>query len=197
MRENMTPGELTFKSFCDCYGIPCERVDEGPTATPDYRIEIGSVATYVEIKDIKEDENFGTPVHKRIVGAHVRSKIEEARSQLQPPARFGAPTLLLIYNALDPFQAFGTEQHDFLAGMYGELTARIDLQTNKIAHFFRGRNKSFGTNKNTSFSAVGGLYSRSGKLTITLYENVFAKNPVDFESLPSCFEFHRIVIEEE
>jgi hypothetical protein len=193
----MTAGELTFRRFCECYGIPCERINEGQTAAPDYKIQISSATIYAEIKDIEKDENFGTPVHSRTVGAHVRSKIEEARSQLQPPARSGAPTLLLIHSALDPFEAFGTEQHDFLAGMYGELTAQIDLRTNKIGHFYRGRNKSFGEKKNTSFSAVGGLYSRRGKPSVTLYENVFARNPLDFESLPGCFEFHRIVLEQE
>jgi len=119
MHKKATQGELSFKRFCSENNIPCQRIEEGELKTPDYRIEVASKAIYVEVKDIEEDENFSAPVHTRTIGAHVRAKIEESRLQLQPPSKSGAPTVLLIFNALDPFQAFGTEQHDFLAGMYG------------------------------------------------------------------------------
>lgn len=192
----MTKGEQTFENFCSVNRIPCVRIDEGPKSTPDYRVQLGGIDVYVEVKDIEEDENFGQ-VQRRTPGAHVRAKIEEARLQLQPPARAGSPTILVIFNALDSFQAFGTEPHDFIAGMYGELHAAPDKSTKRVQYFFRGKNKSFRADKNTSFSAVCGLYSRGGKLSLTLYENVFAKLPLNFDTLPACFEFQRIVMEEE
>lgn len=191
----MTPGESTFTTFCSLHGIPCERINTAHTPTPDYKIELCGVTTYVEIKDIEEDKEFSSPLMRRTPGAHVRAKIEEARSQLQPASRAGFPALLLIYNALDSiFQAFGTEIHDFLAGMYGEVNGRVNPGTNRIEYFFGGRNKSLRVDKNTSFSAVGCLYTRNGSPSVTLYENVFAKNPLNFEALPTCFEFCRILL---
>jgi hypothetical protein len=46
--------------------------------------------------------------------------------------------------------------------------------------------------KNTSFSAVGHLRDSSGKTTVTLYENVFAKVKIPYDQLPTCFEVPRI-----
>ena len=191
-----TAGELAFKAFCRAHTIPLRKIDEGEETTPDYEVVLGSVTAYVEVKDIEEDENFEAPVKSRTVGSHIRAKIEAARLQLQPPARRGAPTLLLIYNALDPYQSFGTERHDFLAAMYGEFTVSISLATNKIVDSFQGRNRSLAADRNTSFSAVGGIYTRSGDVSVVIYENVFAKNPIDFSSLPACIEARRIAIEE-
>jgi len=191
-----TAGESTFESFCRSHQIPCKKIDERVEATPDYEVFLGGVTAYVEVKDIEEDENFGRPVRTRTVGSHVRAKIGEARPQLQPAARAGAPTLLLIYNALDPYQSFGTEEHDFLAAMYGEFTVSISLSTNKIADSFHGRNRSLAADKNTSFSAIGGIYTRTGGASVVIYENVFAKNPIDFASLPACFEARRVTVEE-
>ncbi len=122
----------------------------------------------------------------------MRAKIGEARLQLQPVARSGVPTMLLIYNALDPFQAFGTEPHDFLAAMYGDLTVSIDLSSRRAGKPFHGRNRAMGENKNTSFSAVGGLYARGESLSVVLYENVFARNPLDYGALPACFGARRV-----
>jgi hypothetical protein len=46
--------------------------------------------------------------------------------------------------------------------------------------------------KNTSFSAVGHLCDRSGKTTVTLYENVFAKVSVPYCQMSTCFDVRRI-----
>jgi len=66
-----------------------------------------------------------------------------------------------------------------------------------MGEFFRGKNRSFGSTKNTSFSAVGGIYTRDGNVRVIIYENVFARHPLDFESLPKGIEFRRILLEEE
>jgi hypothetical protein len=191
-----TAGESAFEAFCRFNLIPCRRIHEQAGSTPDYEIVLGETVVYVEIKDIQEDENFGTPVRTRTVGSHVRAKIGEAKAQLQPSAKAGAPTILLIHNALDPYQTFGTEEHDFLAAMYGELTVSINLDTRKVSDSFHGRNRSLASNKNTSFSAVGAIYTRGGKASVFIYENVFAKNPLDYSSLPVCIASKRITIAE-
>lgn len=194
--STQTAGELTFERFCRTHQISCTKVLEGLESTPDYEVVINGVTVYVEVKDIEDDENFRGPVKSRTVGSHVRAKIHEAKAQLQPVARAGARTLLLIYNALDPYYSFGTEQHDFLAAMYGEFTVAISLSSNRIVDSFQGRNKSLAEDKNTSFSAVGGIYAANGGVSVVIYENVFAKNRIDFSLLPACIDARRVTIEE-
>lgn len=194
--STQTTGELAFENFCRTHHISCSKVKESSESTPDYEVVLNGVTAYVEVKDIEEDENFQGPVKRRTVGSHVRARIHQAKAQLQPVARAGAPTLLLIYNALDPYQSFGTEQHDFLAAMYGEFTVTISLSTNKIVDTFQGRNKSLAQDKNTSFSAVGGIYTANGGVSVVIYENVFAKNPINFSSLPACIDARRVTIAE-
>ena len=56
--------------------------------------------------------------HSRILGDHVRRRIESSKKQIQFGAKPGIPSVLLIYNNIDPvFQAFGTEPMDFTAAM--------------------------------------------------------------------------------
>lgn len=104
-----------------------------------------------EVKELSEDENFrevndpASPVirvHSRILGDHVRSKISEAKKQIQYAAKQGLPSILLIYNNIDPLHLFGTEDGDFIAAMYGEYTLLIDKGTRKVmGEPFHGRNK--------------------------------------------------------
>lgn len=197
MASSATSGELAFEAFCEIHGIRFKRVEEGESPTPDYEAQLNDIVAYVEIKDIVADENFVTPVRTRTVGSHVRAKIGEAKVQLQAAAKTGVPTLLLIYNALDPLQIFGTEEHDFVHAMYGELTVSVSLTTNQVSESFFGRNKSFADNKNTSFSAVGCIRSIYGKMVVVIYENAFARNPLDFASMPDCIEVKRVQIEDD
>ena len=191
-----TAGELAFESFCNTHQIPCKKIKEGSDSTPDYEVVLSGATAYVEVKDIVEDEDFRGTSGSRTVGSHIRAKIDEASGQLQPMARAGAPTLLLIYNALDPYQFFGTEQHDFLAAMYGEFTVAISQSNRKIVDSFQGKNRSFQVQKNTSFSAVGGIYTARADVAVVIYQNVFAKNAIDFSSLPACIDARRVEIEE-
>jgi hypothetical protein len=75
------------------------------------------------------------------VGEHVRTKISDRRTrkQIQSASKQGKPTVLLIFNNLDPAQLFGTENHDFEHAMYGEHTVVIDRNSGKIVGSFRGQ----------------------------------------------------------
>ncbi|MBK9595004.1 MAG: hypothetical protein IPO57_06475 [Rhodocyclales bacterium] len=125
-------------------------------------------------------------VSSRTVGAHIRQKILDSRKQVQVGAKLGAPSILLVYNNLDPMQLFGTEQHDFIAAMYGEMT--VELKDSRIVDSYHGRNSLLRDDHNTSFSAVGHLrHSATGPI-VRLYENAFARNSLNIVSLPPCFE---------
>ena len=187
----MTSSELLFERFCALHGLRCARIEEGITPTPDYQVVLSGVETVFEIKQLDEDENFLVARSSRTLGDHVRAKINEARNQVRPAAKRGSPAILLIYNNLDPLQAFGTEQQDFVAAMYGKPTVTVSVGTGAILDSFEGRNKSFRDGKNDSFSAIGHLKQSDSGPLVRLYENLHAKVPLAYDQLPPCFKVIR------
>lgn len=180
--------EALFESFCDSHTVSWKRVPVEKTRTPDYIVSLNGQSIYFEVKQIDEDDNFKMSggVSSRTVGAHIRQKILDSRKQVQMGAKLGAPSILLVYNNLDPMQLFGTEQHDFIAAMYGEMT--VELKDSRIVDSYHGRNSLLRDDHNTSFSAVGHLrHSATGPI-VRLYENAFARNSLNVISLPPCFE---------
>jgi hypothetical protein len=188
----MTTSELQFENFLDENKLPFERLAEQQTPRPDYLVQIGDAKVLFEVKEISEDDNFTKGVYSRVVGDHVRSKINEAKRQIQYGANQGIPSVLLVYNSLDPVHLFGTEDHDFITAMFGEYTIAIGRESNSVIGSYHGRNKSLDEEKNTSFSAVGRLDAISGKLKVTLFENPFAKVKLPYDALPCCFDVKRV-----
>jgi hypothetical protein len=189
-----TQSELLFEQFLQFHGLPFERVPEGADRRPDYRINLTETSLFFEVKELTKDDDYTrTPCvgSCRKVGDHIRAKISQAREQIQFGRKKGFPSILLLFNALDPSQMFGTEAHDFRAAMYGDWTLDISCETGAIQNAYHGRNASFREDRNTSFGAVGLLQWRSGTICITLHENFHALVPVPFASLPTCFEVIR------
>lgn len=186
--------EDIFEQFLSENAVPFERVQEQASPRPDYSLNIGSTSIMVEVKELTAD---GPVPGSRIVGDDIRRCINGAKPQIQFGAGQGLPSILLIYNAKDPvFQMFATEEHDFVAAMYGEYTALVDKATRERSDWFQGRNQQLQEAKNTSFSAVGHLCDRHGTRTVTLFENVFAKVKVPCDELPSCFAVRRCELSE-
>ena len=191
-----TESETLFESFCELHQLCWEPVPVGKRKSPDYLLRLSGVAILVEVKQIDSDQDFNTEggVSSRTVGSHVGQKIMDSRKQVQVAKKVGLPGVFLIYNQLDPLQAFGTEQHDFVAAMYGEMT--VALKHGAVADSFHGHNSSLRTNQNTSFSAVGHLRRATSGPTVRIFENVFAANALNYSSLPSCIEVIRIEVVE-
>ena len=202
-----TKSEEVFESFLTLNNIPFKRIEEvqeSGSRRPDYSVQVGNCELIFEVKELVEDEKFGIvsdPLHpdiklsSRTVGKHVRRAIARARKQIQWGARQGIPSILLIYNSLDPvFQDFGTADLDFISAMYGEPTVEFDRSTRKTSEPYNGRNDSLQESKNTSFSAVGRLAEKSGKVTVTLFENVFAEPKLPYDQLPPCIEVRRVEV---
>lgn len=187
-----TVSELAFEEFCLLNEIPFEKITEGRDRVPDYLVKINGVDIYIEIKQIDEDENFSSSLQLRIPGAHIRAKINQARDQVRSAAASGAPAILLVYNNLDRMQLFGTNHHDFLAAMYGELTVTASREPVRITGPFHGKNQSFRMDKNESFSAVGRLYKGNAGVAVYLYENMYAKVSLEYASLPIFIPYNRV-----
>lgn len=192
-----TKSETIFEGFCNSNDLQCEKIPEGEQPTPDYMVVLNAQTVIVEIKQIDEDDKFTEVGNSRIVGNHVRAKINEARKQVKAALKDHLPAILLIYNNLDPMQRFGTEQHDFIAAMYGETTVVFNPNDHSITDSFHGRNQSLREKKNTSFSAVGFLYQTTKGPIVRIYENVFAENKLNYSSLPKCIEAIRVDLSKE
>jgi hypothetical protein len=194
MSNSVTVSEAKFEEFLRTHGLPSERVVEAGTPRPDYRVTVGKLLLMFEVKELSKDDNFRHgqfAVSSRTVGDHIRSKVKRARPQGKFGADRGIPSIMLVYNALDPMHLFGTENHDFIDAMYGERTLGIQMATGQVLDDFQGRNKSFSQNKSAYFSALGRLMPRNGEMTVTLFENMFAAVPIPYEALPPCFEVIR------
>jgi hypothetical protein len=204
-----TKSEQLFETFLTANNVQFEKIEEieeKEAYRPDFLVALGNLHLVFELKELAEDDNFGVvdptkpyiKSHSRTVGDHVRRRIGSSKKQIQYRANQGIPSILLIYNNLDPvFQSFGTEDMDFTTAMYGELTILLDKKTRQSSEMFNGKNQSLQEGKNTSFSAVGRLCDRGGKTTVTLFENVFSKLTVPYEQLPACFEVRRVEVSTE
>ncbi|MGB6876513.1 MAG: hypothetical protein WBD87_10810 [Candidatus Acidiferrales bacterium] len=204
--------ELAFESFLDENKLPFKKIEEFKVAhtkwqskqqleteqgqqltrRPDYLVQIGDVKLMFEIKELARDKDFAGG--NRTIGGHVRRKIKEARGQLRYATAQGIPAVLLIYNDLDREFSFGTEDHDFIAAIYGGYTLAFDRSTGARVDAFHGRNQSMREEWNTEFSAVGRLKRSSERMVVTLFENVFSQVNIPYEKLPACFDVIRVKI---
>jgi hypothetical protein len=190
-----TKAEIVFERFCDSNQILWEKIKESATPTPDYRVFFDDHVVYVEVKQIDKDDNFTAACGSRTVGSHIRAKIKEARNQVKAGSNTGFPSILLVYNNLDRMQMFGTEGHDFITAMYGEMTLVFNKAENRFTDSFYGRNRSFTEDRSVYFSAVGLLSDIGGTAKVQIYQNTFARNPLDFSKVPSCIEVIRVQLE--
>jgi hypothetical protein len=202
-----TESEELFERFLNDNCITFEKIKEDTTPRPDYLVKVGTAQIIFELKELAEDENFDVvkdlayphiKSHSRTLGDHVRRRIDASKKQIQYGAKQGIPSALLIYNKVDlVFQSFGTEPMDFIAAMYGTPSIRLNLHTGAVSEMFNGRDQMLQQQKNTSFSAVGHLCERDGTITVTLFENVFAKVRIPYDRLPPCFGVPRIDVSTE
>jgi hypothetical protein len=192
-REMKTKSEVLFEGFLTCNGIPFEKIEEVKEKgayRPDYSISTGTAKIYVELKELA-DKNLG-PSFSWTLGEHVRRCIQSAMKQIQYGADQGIPSILLIYNLLDPIgQMTGTLPDDFISAMRGEYTIQFNKISGEALQMFNGRNQSLHEKKNTSFGALGHLCDRTGETTVTLFENVYSEPPVPYEQLDPCFKVLR------
>ena len=198
MKNQKTLSEEIFEKFLHDNGLDFSKIKETRSPRPDYLVKIDDFQIVFEVKELAEDDNFRNEqfsVSSRTVGDHIRKKIQTARKQLQFSAKQGIPSILLIYNNIDPMHLFGTENMDFICAMYGEYTVTIGKSTGKIEDQFYGRNQTLASAKNTSFSAIGKLSPSFGIMKVTIFENIFAKYKIKYNKLPSCFDVINIQIE--
>jgi hypothetical protein len=136
-----TKSESLFEDWLSLNGLTFQKIEVAASPRPDYLVSFGAHKGIFEVKELSEDGEFGIikdPANPHIktssrkVGEHVRRRINDSKKQVKYGASIGLPSVLLIYNALDPvFQSWGTEHRDFIAAMYGDYTILVDLEAGK------------------------------------------------------------------
>ena len=192
-----TESESIFEGFLKQCRLQFERIPTSGAPRPDYYVTIGASMMVFEIKELSTDSNFSTDPKRtstRILGQHIRVKVKEASKQIRFGAYQGLPSVLVLFNKFDPANGWALEEDDFRAAMYGERTLALDPVSGNIVDSFEGRNESFTGKKRTHFSALARLLRRGEQAKLTLFDNVFATTPVDYNSLPECLEVVRFEI---
>jgi hypothetical protein len=190
-----TRSEVIFERWLDANTLAWRPIPTGPAKTPDYSVIVAPGEEVVfEVKQIETDRDWHDEVvHGGEVGALVRERINRSKSQIKASSKDGKPTVLIIFNNYDPLQLSGTEDHDFFHAMYGAYSLKIGVESRAITERFLGKGKSFQPAKNTSFSAIGRLTEtgREATVTVTIFENIHAAVPINYDVLPPCFEVVR------
>jgi hypothetical protein len=191
MDKNKTVSEKVFEDFLKSKDLKFDPITRATTPRPDYIVHFDQFDIIFEIKELSEDDLFNPRhVSSRTTGHHIRAKITRAKDQIKYGHSLGIPSVLVVYNNIDPLHLFGTEDHDFLSAMYGETTILLNSETGRPIHTYNGRNKSLSKSKRTYFSAVGRLKPFEKGINLTLFENIHADIPIPCEKLPNCFELN-------
>lgn len=184
MNTKRTVSEEVFEAFLTSNDLKFDPIARADTPRPDYIVHFERADIVFEIKELSEDDNFSSNGGSRKVGDHIRAKITKAKDQVKYGHSLGLPSVLVIYNDIDPLHLFGTEDHDFTSAMYGEMTLKLDTNAGTIIDAYNGRNKSFSKTQRTYFSALGRLMLTVTGTHLTLFENIHADIPIQFEKLP-------------
>ena len=185
-----TVSEIFFEQFLIDNGLRFKPVPvEFQKRRPDYIVEMPSPVMF-EVKELVKDKKFNQNLHNishRTVGDHIRKKITDSKDQVQYGRMCSIPSVMLIYNALDPLHLFGTEDHDFRAAINGEWTLWLSKESKDVAGAGYGANRSLQPRKNTSFSALAHMAPRGSAMTVRLFLNSHAAFPLAAK-IPACFK---------
>src|SRR5437016_4249373 len=112
-----TKSEELFEEFLTLNAVTFSRIEEVKETgakRPDYLVEFGDLKIMFEVKQLGDDADDKdaqlTGEWSSTPGAQVRQRISRSKKQIQFGGSQGIPSVLLIYNNLDPvFQLRGTD----------------------------------------------------------------------------------------
>jgi len=203
----MNESEYLFKEYCSQKNINYGRIVEGEGKSPDFWIELGNNKIVVEVKQIdpnaEEREVLNIPpeelsgeevYHWGMPGERIRNKITSCLPQLKTFANRIHPTLLVIY---DNIKCHGiqmwpelTDENAVKVAMYGIETVLISPEVApegeaKIIHRWHGHRRRLTAEHNTTLSGIAMLEKHNGLISLQVYHNYYAANPLPVKSLTS------------
>lgn len=191
--NDQTKSEILFEQFCRENQIKYQRVEEKEYRTSDYVVYLGEHRVIAEVKQCdssKKDREqrrklriHGHTSYWEESGRRIRDKIRSARKQLKAESRGECPAILILY---DNVSIGSIDPDDIKTAMYGHESVNIDVPVDPrlgdevlIVDQGFGSGRKFTESDNTTFSAIALLFRFGGDLRLSVFHNVFAKNPID------------------
>ncbi len=201
----MTESEHLFKEYCLQKNISYERIAEREEKSPDFWVDLGDNKIVVEVKQIdpndEEREVLSIPpeelsgeevYHWGMPGERIRKKITSGLPQLRTFAKCLHPTLLVIFNnirccGIEMWPEL-TDENAVKVAMYGIETALISPESApeggaKIIHRWHGHRRRLTAEHNTTLSGIAILEKHNDLISLRVYHNYYAANPLSVESL--------------
>lgn len=167
--KRLTVSEAAFETFLADHGLDHERLLEADTPRPDYLVRIAAVNLIFEIKELS------------------KRRCSSARSSDSP--RFCSSTTISTRCTCSALKTTTSSKRCTALGLWRSR------ESGRVADAFHSRDQAVAVGKNTSFSAIGRLAPRAGRMMVTVFENAFAKVKLPHESLPTCLDVRRVEIE--
>jgi hypothetical protein len=197
-----TISEQLFESFCTENGFQACPVRTESHRTPDYILRIGGISIVVEVKQFdpnaaelatlrKLPEEWGESdtFSAEIPGERVRSKIDSALPQLKKVAGTSIPAMLVLYDNVRLWPEI-CDANSIGVALYGIESALISSKQAPeggatIVARWHGGSRRATPSANTTLSAIGILDRRreSNEITLSLFHNYFARNPIAIDAL--------------
>lgn len=191
MQAMSTISEELFAALCITRSIQCERLPEGDAVTADYRLLLGDVEVYVEVKQLNpndrdrrraaESAHSGRTPLLMAPTRRVRDQITKAYRQLKAYAKCGHSCIIVLYNNSGTLNYI--DSFTVTSAMFGVYGVRVTLNDSRIVrhvgHGFLGGRKVT-RNECRGISAVC-VVERTGmaeELKLTAYHNPFATQPI-------------------
>lgn len=191
--NNKTKSEELFETYCRSAGLAFERIITSDTKSPDYYICPSNTRVIVEVKQINmnkdersalENSKKGIPLSTALSstpGDRIRIKIKNASPQIKSLTNGVHPSILVVF---DNTWCGHTDRYFVKAGMYGleQHVLRkaghpdfiISLERKKL-----GPKKKMSRSCNTSISAVGIIKINDYSISMDIYHNIYASNPLN------------------
>jgi hypothetical protein len=207
-----TISEEVFEEYCAGRGIPCNRIPETSTKTPDYELVLGTQRVIVEVKEIarnpeeRESDRLlaergrgnvtgGTP------GDRVRSKIAACSKQIKARTNGILPSMLVVFN--DGRVLGHVEPYHIRVAMYGLEQVYLSVPpigsnaSPSVTGMGYGPRRKMTPEDNTSISAVAALVMSSRhEIHLLVYHNRFAAVPLD-PALLGAYGVRQFVLDQE
>jgi hypothetical protein len=211
MIESQLISHKTFERFCELKGFRARPILVAAKPRPDYKVWVGQRGCVVELKQLEpnpEDERQrleleakGQTTWKDLSpGSRVRNEVRKAARQLQPWARGGVPSLLVLFDNTISSLGIHSDPYAMKVGMYGLdafLFGRPEDASQGVPIYplgwVSGGKATMTGEHNTSFSAVGLLWpchpdDPESAPYLVLYHNHLAAIPVDPECVAAVTE---------
>jgi hypothetical protein len=193
-----TPGDQLFEDFCSRRGIECNRIPEGPSKTPDYKLRVGAHRLLAEVKTLEPNQQErevnarrargeivargGTP------GERLRREIRSANAQLKAVASTeGVPTLLVVFN--NTGCRIHTHPYSVMTAMQGLDVIDVSVPRDPARRptfgpTHSGPERAMRPDANTSTSAIAVLHDLGSEgMQLAVFHNRHATVPLTTDVL--------------